>query len=563
MMAGKDDKYEDEEENLTQVRSIIKQLNEDKPSQERRREIVMRADGTKVVRVTRKRKVMLSARDKQRRSRKHLVLGMAGAFVLILAAVAILFLRMSSMSTSAYLSEKQAELQQCWGADSVVLEGPGIEGTSFYLTKVTAEFPESCMIERAELTGLSTRLELSSFLSNIFKAEELKIERVLLVLRSGAHMKIPVFQGKEMWQFRRMTCENLTVQFTEREKAPVMLRNAQAYMYYPHASRASSVLMLSSGELLIKGWKDINIKEGKCHISTSGIEDFSIRGTTDTASDIAEQRRTGIALAGKIGAGSNMAGPYAVETDNMSLADFTKGRFEGFFTARTVAVSQGKISEKATITLAFETDEPIFNGEFHLKNICLSSFDALQAVTEHIEPAKRRLYNPLSVLRGYVVVDNQDKEITITIPDDGIVERDLATLRGRISLNDGNELTGELHYGVPMLLARAEYPDGRPDPIFQQSGDWAVLSTRLKGHGNAPDDDMEEVEARAVIARRDRPERIPFNELDLDKLRDQMKSGETPTLIQQPSQQDTSTPANPFENPFETAEDPFAPKSPF
>lgn len=562
-MAGKDEKYEEEEESLTQVRSIIKQLNEDKPSKERRREVVVRADGTKVVRVTKKRKVMLSARDKQRRGRKHLALAMAGVFVFILVAAAVLFLRMSSMSTSSYLSGKQAELQQCWGADSLVFEGPGIEGTSFYLTKVTAEFPESSMIERAELTGLSTRLELSSFLSGTFKAEELKIERVLLVLRNGAHMQMPVFQGKEMWQFRRMSCENFTVQYAEGEKAPVMLRNAQAYMYYPHASRSSSVLMLNAGELLIKGWKNINIKEGKCHISTSGIEDFSIRGTTDTASDIAEQRRTSIALAGKIGEGSNMAGPYAVETDNMSLADFTKGRFEGFFTARTVAVSQGKISERATITLALETDEPVFNGEFHLKNICLSSFDALHAVTEHIEPSKRRLYNPLTVLRGYVVIDNQDEEISITIPDDGIVERDLATLRGRISLNAGNELSGELDYGIPMLLARAEYPDGRPDPIFQQSGDWAVLGTRLKGHGNAPDDDMEEVEARAVMARRDRPERIPFNELDLDKLRDQMNSGETPAIIRQPSPQDTPSPANPFGNPFETSEDPFAPKSPF
>lgn len=563
MMAGKDDKYEDEEENLTQVRSIIKQLNEDKPSQERRREVVVRADGTKVVRVTKKRKVMLSARDKERRGRRHFVLSLAGLFILLLAIAAFLFLRISSMSSSAYLSEKQLELQQSWGASSIVLEGQGIEGTSFCLSKVIAEFPESCMIERAELTGVSARLDLSSFLTNVFKADELKIERALLVLRNGAHMQMPVHQGKDLWTFRRMTCDNFTVQYADGENAPVMLKNAQAYMYYPHSSRGAGVLMLNSGELVMKGWKTVNIKEGKFHLSTSGIEDFSLRGTTDTASDIAEQRRTRIALAGRIGAGANMAGPYAVESDNMSLADFTRGRFEGFFTARTVAVSQGKISDSATITLAHETEEPVFNGEFHLKNICLSSFDALQAVTEHIDPAKRRLYNPLSVFRGYVMIDNQDGGISLSVPDDGIVERDLATLRGKMTLNADNELTGELHYGIPMLLARVEYPDGRPDPIFQQNGDWAVLSTRLKGFGNAPDDDMEEVEARAAIARRDRPERIPFNDLDLDKLREQLNSGETPAFMPQPSRQASPSSQNPQGNPFETAEDPFAPSTPF
>ena len=36
-MTHKDDKYGDNEESLTQVRSIIKHLNEDKPAEERGR----------------------------------------------------------------------------------------------------------------------------------------------------------------------------------------------------------------------------------------------------------------------------------------------------------------------------------------------------------------------------------------------------------------------------------------------------------------------------------------------------------------------------------------------
>ena len=54
-MVEDDDKYAENEEDLSQVRSIIKHLNEDKPSKERTREVVVRADGTKVIRVTKKR----------------------------------------------------------------------------------------------------------------------------------------------------------------------------------------------------------------------------------------------------------------------------------------------------------------------------------------------------------------------------------------------------------------------------------------------------------------------------------------------------------------------------
>lgn len=562
-MAEKDDKYADSEEELTQVRSIIKRLNEENPSKERRREVVVRADGSKVVRVTRKRKVVVSAHDKQRASRKRFVYAMAAVVVTLILAVAFLSYRMAVMSSGAYLQEGQSRLQQLWGASSVKVEGVGMEGTAFHLTNLVAEFPESSMIERVELSGISSELELSGFLSETLNAQELKIDRALLVLRKGAQMQMPQQQGKSMWKFRRMVCQDLTVQYSDEKEAPLMLKNAHAYMYYPHVSQTSSVVILSSGTLHIKGWKTVNVREAKFHVSTSGVDDFSLQGTTDTASDVAEQRRTSIRFAGKMPEGSTMCGPFAMEADNMSLADFTKGRFEDVFTARTVAVSGGRLSEKATICLTDDQPEPVFNGEFHLKNICLSSFPAMLAVTEHIDPSKRRLYNPISVPRGYVVIDNHDEAVSLLLPDDGIVERDMVTLRGKITLNNNNELSGELNYGIPMLLARAEYPDGRPDPIFQQNGDWAVLRTRLSGTGNQPQDDMAEVEARAAIARRDRPERIPFHEFNLDRITEQMEAGKSPfnELPQSEFQKDLQPQKS--SNPFESADSPFEKSVPF
>jgi hypothetical protein len=78
-----------------------------------------------------------------------------------------------------------------------------------------------------------------------------------------------------------------------------------------------------------------------------------------------------------------------------------------------------------------------------------------------------------------------------------------------------------MDYGVPMMLARVEYPDGQPDPIFQPNGEWAVLRTCLSGNGSVPADDMAEVEARAEMARRNRPARIPFDQLDVNRLSEQ------------------------------------------
>lgn len=572
-MVHKDDKYGEEEENLTQVRSIIKHLNEEKPAQERAREVVVRADGSKVVRVTKKRRVMMTSADVRRRNRKHILCLVAGCVLLLIACGAYLFFRMSTMSSSAYLSEQQASLQQVWGAASVQLEGKGLDGTTLQLDSVVAEFPESSMLKRVELSGIKAQLDVLSFFTGVVRSETLEMERAVIVLRNGANMAMPRLAGDGKWEFRRMECKNFNVEFEDAQQAPLQLKGTQAYMYYPNSSRSSSVVMFRDGVVNIPGWKDVRVTEGKAHVSARGIDDFSLRGTTDSVSDVAEQRHTAISFAGKIGEGEALTGPFSVESDNMSFADFTGGCFEEFLVARTVSVSHGKLSGKSTVSFGQAGAAPVFKGEFQLKNICLSSFPALMAIQEHIEPAKRRQYNPVSWHRGYVVLHHEAGGYTVEIPEGAMVERDLASLRGKITLADTNELSGELHYGIPQVLARVEYPDGHPDPIFVPSGEWAVLSTRLKGRGNMPGDDMAEVEARAAIARRERPERVPFDKLDVNLLTEQLLNrqgaGNAPAVSEPMQSAPLTEPAgthggdSPFSNPFETSEDPFAPSTPF
>lgn len=572
-MVEHDDKYAGDEESLTQVRSIIKQLNEDKPATEKNREVVVRADGTKVVRVTKKRRVMMTAADHKRRNRRQVAIGLVAILVVLAVAAAVFFFRMTGMTGSAYVTACQTELQQRWGASSVQIEGAGVEGSSLRLSSVVAEFPEDCMIQRVELSGIEAGLNMMSFIDKVLEGEELRIERACIQLRPGAVMKMPVQNGLDMWRFRRVDCKEFTVQFGETgQEGPVALQGTQAYMYYPQKSRSSSVLIFRGGNLVIRNWKSVRIAEGKARVSVNGITDFSLSGTTDVASDIVEQRRTSVSFAGSIVENADFSGPYSVESDNMSLADFTEGRFEEFFTARTVSVAHGKIGDRARMQLdAQGTRTPVFCGDFHLKDICLSSFPALMAITEHIEPAKRRLYNPLSVHRGYVVLGAREGTVSVEIPEGGVLERDLVNLRGKLELNGDNELSGSLEYGIPVVLTRVEYPDGQPDPVFQQAGEWSWLRTRVKGQGNMPGDDMAEVEARAAIARRDRPARIPFNQIDINQLTEQMgvSTGPTGAKPENPAANPfaPSTPKSPFDdtsNPFEERkEDPFSTTAPF
>ncbi|MBR4310824.1 MAG: hypothetical protein IKT79_07325 [Akkermansia sp.] len=572
-MVDNDDKYAEDEENLTQVRSIIKQLNDDRPSKEKHREVVVRADGTKVVRVTKKRRVMMTSADHRRINRRQMALVLLGLVVLASLATGLLFYRMAGMTGSSYVATCQNELQQCWGASEVRLEGAGVEGTTLSLTNLVAEFPEESMLQRVELYGIEAQLDMMSFFSKVLEGDEIRIDKAVIVLRPGTDMHMPVQLGADMWRFRRADCKDLTVRFGDNADAgPMELQRVQAYMYYPQTSRDFSVVILRGGSLSIRNWKTVSITEGKARIAVSGITDFSLTGNADVSDDKVEQIRTSISFAGKMENGTSLCGPYSVESDNMSLSDFTNGRFVEFLTARTVAVSHGRISDKATVELAASGDAlPVFCGEWQLKDICLSSFPALASITEHIVPDKRRLYNPISLQRGYVVLGGRDGCVSISLPIGAVQERDLVSLQGKMEVNSNNELSGELEYGIPVVLPRAEYPDGHPDPIFMESGEWAWLRTRVKGMANMPSDDMEEIEARAQAARATRPARIPFSQIDINRLSEQM--GAEP-LQDSSSQAPEQTPqegdsgidgasTNPF-NPFgSNSENPFASPFPF
>ena len=168
-MVDNGNKYAADEEDLTQVRSIIKQLNDDKPATEKHREVVVRADGTKVVRVTKKRRVMMTAADHRRKNRKHVLLVVLSFFVVAALATGVLFFRMAGMTGSGYVAACQSELQQRWGASSLQLEGPGVEGTTLSLNSLVAEFPEESMLQRVELNGVEVKLDMMSFFTKVFE----------------------------------------------------------------------------------------------------------------------------------------------------------------------------------------------------------------------------------------------------------------------------------------------------------------------------------------------------------------------------------------------------------
>ena len=105
-MSKHNDKYTIDGDDESQVRNIIRRLNEDRPAQEKSREVVVRADGSKAIRVTKKRKMMMTNEERNRRSRRSFVMILLVGFLVCAAFVVFFMYRMTSMTGSAYLSAR-------------------------------------------------------------------------------------------------------------------------------------------------------------------------------------------------------------------------------------------------------------------------------------------------------------------------------------------------------------------------------------------------------------------------------------------------------------------------
>ncbi len=523
MSKHKDD-YQQEEESSSQVRSIIRQINEETPAKEKNREVVVRPDGTKVVRVTKKRKVMITQAESRRRSRRTFMVALFALLLLLGCCVAFFSFRMSAMSGETYLAEREQELCRLWGASSVKCTGATIDGVELRISSIVAEFPESCMVERVELSDVKGMLDLATFFTGVLTGEDVNIARATIRLRGEAReLRLPQQVGESLWKFERFICQDFSISLGDEASAPWALRHSSAYMYYPQ--EGMSVVTLDGGVMSMKGWKDIKMKEAKFQFSPLSIEEFSLSGTTDVTR-ASEEARSSLTISGRLQDGYPLAGPYYIAVENMNINEFTAGRFNQFFKGVVMPPSGRNAAPTAKMKLPLDIAAPEFSGTFNLREISITSFPAMRLFCEHIDPAKRKRYLPPSILFGTVRLEQENGTMVLAFDATDMQERDLITLRGRIGVNEANELSGTLDYGLPAILTHVEYPDAISDPIFSDDGQTAWLCTKLSGMANMPDDDSVEIEARAVLARKDRPARTPFQEIDLDRLTQELDRGE-------------------------------------
>ncbi len=512
-MSDQNDKYAESEgeDPQSQVRSIIRKLNEDAPGKEKSREVIVREDGTKVIRVTKKKRVMLSKRDKRRRSLKAAVVVVLVIVLLALCGGGYFAYRMSTMSGEAYLTDRTAALKEAWGAENLICEGATIKGTEMHIERLVAEFPADSLLKRIELRKIKGQLAAKSFFVGKPCCNDITIGSASVTVNGDIPtLQMPLHQGEELWEVKNVSCGDLNLAVTSAGgKELLALSGVQGYLYYPRKSRSINSVTLRRGTLRMRGWSNLQLVEGTCLISADGIETFDLLTRPEGTSD---KEDCTLAFDGSITVGSSLEGPFNVRARRIPLAEFTESRFSSVLTAMVVRPADGGPSG-LRVQLPLRSERPVFSGVFPVADITITRMPALSVICEHVQTDRRGDYLPIKISSGRLSVERKDGGYALYIRDGEMTESDKINIRADVFVDGSNALSGTFDYGIPEGLTNREYTDGRPDPVYQQVGSWCWLNTKLSGWANDPDDNASELNASKVAERAERT-RIARDEED-------------------------------------------------
>lgn len=509
MSKKEDENYTREREDSSQVRSIINQLNDGKPSTERSREVVKRPDGTKVVRVTRKRRVMVTKADKSRRARRNLLFSIIAVLLFTIGFVSYGFYYYAHMASASYIAEKEKQMCAAWGAESVTISGVknGI-GSGLEIESVLVKFPQNCVVESVLMENLQADISMASYYTGEYQSEFLNIGRAHVQLREGASMAdFPSGSiNAPLWDFKNVHCDKFSLAVGDSAASPMCIEESSADLH--SISSESYSFKLTGGKMSFAGLSkdskmELALLDGFLTVTPDAIRNMRINcKTLDKRVRRAGERdddniadALSLTFHGDI-TKENLYGPYQVRFTRADLKTITMGVFDNVLAGEVVPLSAEQGGHLLMhINPAVITGTLLMEAEPEFKTSDILA--AKKTYLRTIEPqAARDKASVLNQRDFRIEITYANDELTLEMPkeDKGNEVSGSLAVSGFATETDTKNLPikGKIVYTFPHSYLSNTYADGQIDPIYQEiEGDSSnrQFITVISGTCSEPADD--------------------------------------------------------------------------
>jgi hypothetical protein len=484
--------------------NIMRQLHaSDSHGVERRREVVVRPDGSKVIRVEKRRRTYSDDQREPNRAmlkNKRFLIGLCILVLLVAGALAGTYMyRLTSFNTEEFAGRLQADLSAAWGGD-VKISGMAVDGLTMKASRIRVSFPEDSCLSFVAMEGISGEISAVPLFMGKIKGESLNVSRAVVGLRPGfVKFAVPQTNRELPFVFRRYTAPRLEVgyahgaeEFTlERNGAPFYM-TAEAYIRTSgNGPEPEYVLDLSQQKLKIKGWPLMGVDSGSVILNGSGVKQLTFSGFLDKGrllnkpTDLSPFMITGNFLLGT----DFRHQAWTLTGKNFDLASLLGDDFSSLLKVQT---GEQEGDEKHELKLDFalpvttEQKRPSLKGYsgsvIKATMIRLPVLRLLAAMTARNTEIRLPYSSPVFT-SGSFLLESDGTGRSASLKEISLFEQGFLGVTG-VLYSNGTSLTGKLVFKIPSYMV-----DGRKLPSgVTQEGHEMILPVKISGTPESPQD---------------------------------------------------------------------------
>lgn len=476
-------------------------------------ELVIREDGTQVVRMRRKKRRSNQPIETERKSQiKFRILQISALLILLLLALfgassAIIF------ANSALFREGLSKKIAASSGASAELHQFRMNPTSANAAALTLTWPDDNSLESLALRGLKADISPISFLGKSMIGKEVSAAEGTLILRiSSSNLQPKEFPSpKEISpvRFGHYMIPKFHIMIGDPTSASIRLRDSEA-TFLPQNPAQHPQLLLTRGDVSITGWPKLRMERSHIELRGMDAEIVSMRLKHENDSGGTFQ------LSGTISPhDKNRASTLAVQLQSFLLSGITGPRLDRLFSGRI-----DTLPSTSSNFLTFTPGQiPASSLSVTFSNAVTSTIDVggfpfLSALSKSMND--KWFANPVfdSEIRGIL----RRIDGSVTISDLNLESKDRMALRGTIAVTPHGELSGELEVGIAEGMIKTSENQRLESAFSPPKEGFRWITLKIGGNTKTPTDNFKELYDSSLIPKTpETPEatrRIPsFEEL--------------------------------------------------
>ena len=474
-------------------------------------EIVTRADGTKALKVKKRKRRTDQSRDKLKAHNQRVQLIQIAGFIVFLVAMSIFGgIMIIYANSSVFRDGLVSKVENATGSDAKINEFR-MNPAYAYAAHTEMSWPHGYVLHRFVGSSLKAKISPISFVGRVFEGDEIDAGKGNLFLMAPVSLNDSDTKTSgtiaSLVKFNRYSVANLNVFFSPEADWEQMIENTEI-SYFPTKAKRGGEIRLNQGLLKMKGWPSLALDRSYMHFREGQLDIKSLRFQIPIVENQRVQDKGSIELSG------------VINPSDLGATHSLRVNLESFQISHLLGSGLGRFFHGATITKHDENSNvlkftPGSGPEALLKLNMSNAFDSQITLTQFkfmgqlAIALNDRWYELPSFADDVNLLMKRSGEL-VDLEGIQMEQRGRMALRGSISIKDmGGNISGKLEVGIPETIIAASQ-NRRLDAIFSPVIDgYRWVNLEMTGTSAAPIDNFKNLYQTVALTNQPEVKPVP------------------------------------------------------